>query len=286
MASPVIERFWHDLTQAIKNNRITLPALPEVILSTRQLLDDPKATASQISKAISSDPSITMRLLRVVNSPLYRTRTPIEDIRSAVTRLGNVNVRSIIATLAMEQLYNTSMSGPVKAIMKENWEHSTHVAALSYFIARDYSPVHPLDPDDAMLAGLIHDIGVLPILEFVELVPDLLINDKALHRVIEVLHTRVGRMVLEKWHFPASLLSVVRDHEDLMRDPGLDPDLTDVVIVANMLSHLGTDHPHTRLDWTQVPAFKRLMLLPDETIEIIKNASEEIQLIRKLFTVN
>ena len=284
MASPVIEKFWNDLIRDIKSNRITLPALPEVVLKARKLLDDDKSTSTQISRVISADATITTRMLRLVNSPLYRTDHQIEDVKLAVTRLGNKNVRSVITSLAMEQLYNTAFSKPIRKILRETWEHSAHVAALSFLIARDYTSLYPLDPDEAMLAGLIHDIGKLPILEYIEVVPDLMINEKAMRKVLEILHTRIGRIILKTWKFSDELIEVAGEHEDLMRDPGLNPDYTDIVIVANLLSYIGSKHPYTSLDWSQIPAFKRLGLSPEETIDVIKGASNEIREIRELFT--
>jgi len=284
MASPVIEKFWNDLVSDIKSNRISLPALPEIVHKTRRMLDQGKATSNQVSKVISSDVIMTTRMLRLVNSPLYRSRRKIEDVKTAITRLGNQNVRSVVTSLSMEQLYNKGMAKQVRDALQKNWEHSSHVASLSYLIARDYTPIKPLDPDEAMLAGLIHDIGALPILEYAEMVPDLMINPKALKKVLEVLHTRVGKLVLQSWGFSEQLISVASEHEDLMRDPDSpDPDYTDVVIVANLLSYIGTMHPHARRDWSLIPAFRRLAMTPDESIDIIHNARDEINEIRQVF---
>jgi putative nucleotidyltransferase with HDIG domain len=284
MASPVIEKFWNDLIRDIKSNRITLPALPEVVLKARKMLDDDQSTATQISRVIRADATITTRMLRLVNSPLYRTDHQIEDVKLAITRLGNKNVRSVITSLAMEQLYNTAFSKPIRKILRETWEHSAHVAALSYLIARDYTTHFPLDPDEAMLAGLIHDIGKLPILEYIEVVPDLMINETAMRKVLEILHTRIGRIILKTWKFSDELIEVAGEHENLMREPGMSPDYTDIVIVANLLSYIGSKHPYTRLDWSEIPAFNRLGLAPEETIDVIKGASNEIREIRQLFT--
>lgn len=282
MASNQIEQFWHDLVSDIKANRVVLPALPDIALKTRKMLDDPKVTASQVAKVINADAVLTTRLLRVANSPLYRTRSQIEDVRTAVTRLGSANVRSVVTSLAMEQLYQSKLASPVKKkFLSRNWEHSVHVAALCHIIADTYTS---LKPDEAMLAGLIHDIGKLPILEYSELLPDIMENENALNRLLEVLHTRVGALVLRAWKFPEDLISAVAEHENLQRDPGTDPDYGDVVLVANLLSYIGTDHRHTRLDWSTIPAFSRLALTPEESIEVIKNAREQIQEIKQLFS--
>jgi len=281
MANPLIEKFCRDLIADIKANKITLPALPEVALKARTLLSEKNTTTKQLSKVISADVVITTRLLRVVNSPLYRTRNKVEDIKMAITRLGNANVRSLITSLAMEQLYQAGFSKEVKQKLKDNWQHSLHVAALSYVIARDFSS---LSPDEAMLSGLIHDIGALPVLEYAELLPDILANPAALDRLVFVLHTKIGHLILKKWNFPDELVTVAREHEDLERDRGIDPDYTDVVMVANLLSHIGTSHPYTKLDWNTIPAFNRLAMTPEESIAAIKEAHEEIIEIQNIFS--
>jgi len=281
MANPLIEKFCNDLVADIKANKIALPALPEVALKARKLLNEQGTTSNQISKVISADVVITTRLLRVVNSPLYRSRSQVEDVKMAITRLGNANVRSLVTSLAMEQLYQVGLSEEVKQKLKENWKHSLHVAALSFVIARDYTA---LNPDEAMLSGLIHDIGVLPILEYAELLPDILSNKAALDRLVFVLHTRIGHLVLKKWNFPDELVTVAREHENFERDTGIDPDYTDVVLVANLLSHIGTDHPHTKLDWNTIPAFNRLAMTPEESIAAIKDAHDEIIEIQNIFS--
>lgn len=281
MINPLIEKFCNDLVADIKANRITLPALPEVALKARKLLDTKGATTHQISKIISTDAVITTRLLRVANSPLYRSRGQVEDVKMAVTRLGNANVRNLVTSLAMEQLYQDGLSAPIIKRLKQNWKHSLHVAALSYIIARDFTD---LNADEAMLSGLIHDIGVLPILEYAELLPDIISNDAALNRLVFILHTRVGSLILKKWKFPDELVMVAGEHENLERDPGINPDYTDVVLVANLLSHIGTNHPHTKLDWNLIPAFNRLAMSPEESIGAIRDAHEEITEIQNLFS--
>ncbi len=281
MANPLIEKFCTDLVADIKANKIILPALPEVALKARKLLSERGTTSNQISKVISADAVITTRLLRAVNSPLYRTRSKVEDVKMAVTRLGNANVRSLVTSLAMEQLYQAGLSEEVKQKLKINWRHSLHVAALSFVIARDYTE---LSPDEAMLGGLIHDIGALPILEYAELLPDILSNQAALDRLVYVLHTKVGHLILKKWHFPDELVTVAREHENFERETGLNPDYADVVLVANLLSHIGSNHPHTKLNWSEIPAFSRLALTPEESIAAIKDAHEEIIEIQNIFS--
>jgi putative nucleotidyltransferase with HDIG domain len=280
MASTQVEQFWQDLVGDIRANRLVLPALPDVAIRTRRLLDNPKSASNQVARAISADAVLTTRLLRVVNSPLYRTRHQIDDIRTAVTRLGNANVRSMVTSLAMEQIYQNKLASPFKRrYLARSWEHGIMVAALSYVISDRYTG---LNPDEAMLAGLIHDIGKLPIIEYSEMLSDFSENEQRLDRLLEALHPRVGALVLRAWKFAPEMVAVAAEHEDLQRAPETDTDYTDVVIVANLLSHVGTDHPHTRLDWSTIPAFERLALTPEESIDVMKNAREQINEIKRL----
>lgn len=280
MASTQIEQFWQDLVDDIRANRLVLPALPDIAIRTRKLLDNPKSTATQIARAISADVVMTTRLLRLVNSPLYRTRQPIEDIRAAVTRLGNANVRSMVTSLAMEQIYQDKLASPFKRrYLARIREHGMLVAALSYVICARCTA---LNPDEAMLGGLIHDIGKLPILEYSEMLSDFSENEQRMDHLLEVLHPRVGELVLRAWKFAPEMVAVAGEHEDLERSAEDGADYTDVVTVANLLSHVGTDHPHTRLDWSTIPAFERLALSPEQSIEVMKNAREQINEIRRL----
>lgn len=281
MASPLLEKFTRDLVFDIKHNRIVLPTLPEIALKARKLLTDGKSTSTQISKIIGADAVISTRLLRVVNSPMYRTQNQIEDVRMAITRLGNAIVRSLITSLAMEQVYRTRLSPQTNRLLKQNWEHSVQVAALSQIIAQKFTS---LSPEEAMLGGLIHDIGKLPILEYSERIPELVSNEKALDKVLAVLHPKIGSLILKTWSFQPYLISVTTEHENLDRNPETRVDYTDVVLIANMLSYIGTDHPYTKLDWSKIPAFNRLNLPPEECIETIKAAKDEIAEVRQLIS--
>ncbi len=283
MASSQIEQFWRDLVADIKANRIELPALPDIPLKVRQLLDKGNVTSDKIARVINADVVLSTRLLRVVNSPLYRTSRQVDDVKAAITRLGYTNVRNIVTTLAMEQLYQHKLASPLKIrILEQIWSHSVNVAALSHVIARQYTSIKA---DEAMLAGLIHDIGKLPILEYSDLIPELAENEQALNKILAVLHTKVGTLTLRAWKFSPELVMAAAEHENLQRAPGMDGDLTDVVIIANLLSHIGTDHPLTREDWTGIPSFQRLALTPEESISILNDAKEEIAEIKQLFAV-
>lgn len=268
------KKFLTDFFADLNANRLVLPTLPEVAMQVRKAVGDPQATALQIQRIINRDPALSAKLLKVTNSPAYRGTVPITDLRMAITRLGINRVRNLTTSLVMEQLYQSKATEAVRQRLKAQWQHSTRVATLSELIARHFTT---LKPDEAMLAGLIHDIGVLPVLTRAGLLPHLLDDDTKLDSVIYKLHTLIGPAVLDAWAFAPYLVTVAAEHEQI-REPREGPiDHLDVVIVANLHSHLGSDHALGKVNWDEVPSFRRLDISPDESIALMERARDELQ---------
>ncbi len=260
-----------ELLDDIQENRLVLPTLPEVALRVRDAVEEPNATAAKIADIVGTDAALSARLLQVANSPLYRARNPIDNLQTAIARLGNALVRNLVTSLVMKQMFQATTDA-LDTRLRNLWEHAVQVAAISRVIA---SGVPGLQKDQAMLAGLIHDIGTLPLLVRAEDYPELLEDEALLDRVIAHLHTTLGGKILKTWGFPDTLVAVAEQHEDIQRDPGDGPDLVDVVIVANLQSYFGSTHPHTQLDWNNIPAFKRLGMEPEiNVVDIEENQAE------------
>lgn len=262
-----------DLQSEIENNELTLPTLPEVALRVRDAVESENTSAGQIAELVATDAALSARLLQVANSPLYRARNPIDNLQTAIARMGYAVVRNLVSTLVMRQMFQAT-SDSLDTRLRRLWEHSVQVAAISRVIA---GQVGGLQKDQAMLAGLIHDIGALPILVRAEDIPELLEDEALLDRAIDHLHPALGAKILTAWEFPPSLIAVAAEHEDLQRDPGGAPDYVDVVTVANLQSYIGTDHPHTRVDWSTVPAFARVGIEADINIVELEENQEELE---------
>ena len=227
------EAFYNELLADLEKGTLVLPTLPEVALRVRDVVDDPDATAMQLAEIIITDAALSARLLKVANSPLYRGRVAIDNVQMAVSRLGMSLVRNLVTSLVMEQMFQAT-SNRLDTRLRELWEHSTEVSTICQLLA---SKNANFKTDEAMLAGLIHDIGKLPILMKAEDSPELIANTAALDNVLESLHGKVGEAILKSWHFPESLIAVAAGHEDLERDSENGPDLVDLVQVANLQSY-------------------------------------------------
>jgi HD-like signal output (HDOD) protein len=138
--------------------------------------------------------------------------------------------------------------------MREVWAKSTEVAGICHVLSRHYTR---LGPDQATLAGLIHKIGVLPILRYTEENhTGLLKNRASLQLVVNQLHPMVGKLILQAWEFPEVLAMVPEEHLNFHRLVD-EVDYADLVMVANLQSYLGSEHEYTRMDWDTISAFQR-----------------------------
>ncbi len=265
----------------ISNNRLALPTLPEIAVKVRDMVENPNSTAAKIAVTVGSDPVLSTKLLQVANSAAYNSGKPVENVQIAVTRLGAVVIRNVVSSMVMQQIYQPTKDGKTRNRQKTLWLHSTKVAAISHVLARKFTR---LKSDQAMLAGLIHDIGAIPIYNELASINELNDDDAAVERIVHKLHNLVGTAILDAWNFPQELIDVVANHEDFDRDSGDSVDYVDVVTVANLHSYIGSNHPLAKLDWSEIPAFKKLGLTPEESIAAMEEASEEVALVQQMFS--
>jgi HD-like signal output (HDOD) protein len=257
--STLADKVQQDLIQAIENDELVLPTLPEVALKVREAAENPNISTLQLSKVIGNDAALTARIIRVVNSPLLRTSKEITDLQMAVNRLGINYTCNLAIGLAMEQMFQAT-SDVVDRKMREMWAKSTEIAGICHVLCKQFTR---LMPDQATLAGLIHQIGALPILAYAEEYNDLLADSISLNHVIEQIHPIIGDKILRTWAFPEQLAIIPSQYLDFTRDSAK-VDYVDIVQVATLQSYIGTDHPYTKLDWSQIPAFAKLGLDPSK----------------------
>jgi HD-like signal output (HDOD) protein len=259
--SKLAEKVQKELIQSIESDELVLPTLPEVALKVREAAENPDIGIPQLSKVIGNDAALTARIIKVVNSPLLRTNKEITDLQMAVSRLG-INYTCNLATgLAMEQMFQAT-SDVVDRKMREVWNKSTEIAGICHVLCKHYTR---LLPDQATLAGLVHQIGVLPILTYAEEHNELLADSISLNHVIEQIHPIIGDKILRTWEFPEQIAMVPSQYLDFTRDSAK-VDYVDIVQVATLQSYLGSEHPFTQLDWSQIPAFRKLGLDPSQNL--------------------
>lgn len=254
----VTEKVSRDIITAITRDELILPTLPEIALRVREMADDPNADLNSLATVISSDPALSARFIRVANSPLLRAGREVDNLVNALMRLGMDYACNIATGLAMEQLFQAT-SDIVDMRMRDVWSTSSEVAGISHVLCKHYTS---LRPDLATLAGVVHKIGVLPILTYAEENPALLRDSLTLDRVIEEIHAPIGTFILKTWNFPEVLYPVPEEHLQFKREVPY-ADYVDLVTIAVLHSQLFSESFITRVDFNSVKAFERLGLDPN-----------------------
>jgi len=225
-------RVQADLLKAIDRDDLVLPTLPEVAMHIRKAAENPEISVSHLSKVISRDTALSARLIKVVNSPMLRATREVTDLHTAITRLG-VNYSSNLAIgLVMEQIFH-ARSETVEKKMRDVWRQSLEVAGICYSLCRRHSS---LKPDQAALGGLVHQIGVLPILTYAEEHNELLSDPISLNHVIDSIHPLIGDKLLAVWEFPEMLLKLPGLYQDFNRQSNA-IDYIDLVQIATVFMH-------------------------------------------------
>lgn len=144
-------------------------------LKIQKALDDPDCSVDTASKLVLNEPLLSARVVAIANSAVYsRMGNDVNNVRAAITRLGFRTLRSVVASLVVRQLAGSSKDPAIRAMVNKLWEHSAQVAALAQVLARR---ITKLDPDTAMFAGIVHEVGGFYMLSRAEEFPCLLERD-------------------------------------------------------------------------------------------------------------
>ncbi len=275
-----VQDFLVHVKTELDANRLVLPTLPDVALKVRDAVSQGDVTAQKLADMIITDAALSARLIQVANSPLYRGSVEVSNIQMAVTRLGNKTIRTLITSLVMQQMFKPT-TPLLEEHFRETWEQSVNVSAISRALC-SFAP--HLNQDEAMLAGLVHQIGKLPILMLVEELPEFKDSPSRLNKLLEKAHPPIGKIIMDTWEFPEELKLVASEYINFQRDSGPKADYVDLVQVAFLQSIAGTDHPACRVDWSSVPSFAKLGLANDAEILEIEGVSEEIEMAQSMLT--
>lgn len=251
------QQILQQLFKAVETDQIKLPTLPEVALKIRQSVDKDNVSAVDIANLLAQDSSLSARLLQLANSPLYRARSEIDNLQMAVTRLGIRIVKNLVVMLAIKQTFKAK-NKDIEKQFKKIWQTSVDVAAVCRVLACDQKQI---DMEHAMLGGLIHNIGALPIIELANRQPNLFNNGISIDEVISDIQGAVGEKILSFWNFPQSLIDVAAHWNNFNRELNTPPNYVDIVQAAILHSqHLP---PNITNDWSNISAIINLGLDPN-----------------------
>lgn len=193
-----------------------LPPMPAVATKVLELLGDPNVNYSKLGDAVSSDPAVSARLLKVANSAFYSMSRQIKTLDHAIAVVGERTLRSLILAASLE-----GMNKSYGLLEKLLWEDSIGCAIGGRILARKFSSA---DPEEAFLAGLFRHLGKVVMnysdAEAYQSLAEAVYSGEGSDSALEgnyfpYAHAVVGAAVLDKWNFNRSLVMTTLHHDDL-----------------------------------------------------------------------
>lgn len=272
-------RLVQALTVDLAGEKIDLPSFPEVAARARKALANEFVEIEDVVRIISAEPALAARLLQLANSAaLNSSGRRIADLRQALSRIGFNMARSATIAFAMSQLRRAEAYKGLEQPLDELWQWSAHVAAVSHAVAKRFTRVNP---DTALLSGVLHGIGRLYLLTRAARFPLVLQDPATYQRIVAEYHGRLAQAILRNWEIPEEVVGAVMASENHDREHDGATDLTDVLTVGGALASLGPDPVAEQMLFLGMPAARRMKLDAEGCRAALAESHEEILSLRQ-----
>ena len=187
-----------EVYHALMSDDLVLPSLPDVALRIQEAANNENTSIEDVASVIGGDPSTAAYCVSVANNAAHAGACEIDNVLDAVVRMGIQPTRDIVVAYTMRSLFKGT--NPLsKKLMHNAWTHSCRIAVLSYILARDFAK---LSAERALLAGLLHDIGITVVIGEAQKHVAVMTDVTAFNHLCHELSGQVGAMVLRAWKFP------------------------------------------------------------------------------------
>lgn len=223
--------------QTIMKTFKVLPTIPAAASRAIQLLNESEVNMGEVADILLSDQVMAARVIRIVNSPLYKLLQEIDSVRQALIYLGPQRVFEIILTSCFMELTDSKSRTPLK--MQYCWEHAFGVGLVARKLA---SLSDSISQDQAYVSGILHDIGEVILSqqrrdEFIRVLVMAREQELDIYEaemaVFGTSHAEVGALLAEQWRFPEAYVDVIRNHHEPQKD-SMSP-LTRLVHIADQI---------------------------------------------------
>lgn len=267
--------------QALVNKSLELVSAPTTYARLDALISDPDSAIDDISAVINTDPALTTRLLKIVNSPFYGFPSQINTISRAITIIGT---RELTHLVLATSVMNAFRGIPANLMdMDTFWRHSLACAITAKYLAE---ATHQTNHEQYFIAGLLHNIGSLVLYQSVpelarEAINSARFGHEVLHeaekRIIGFDHAEVGAILIQNWRLPESLAQVARYHHQ----PGkAEQDqlgvaivhIADILVSSVPFGHNGDQH----VPPMDESAWQHLNLKPEAMPPLLFNVSRQL----------
>ncbi len=278
MSNAITFKILEDIARDLSGDEVSFPTFLDITFQVRTALKNPNLSVEQLAKLVGAEPLMSAKIIRMANSvALNPSGREIADVKSAIIRVGMEAVRTVSFAVAMEQLLKSKQMQAFEGISRRLWEHTSHVAALCRVLARKIAKING---DEAMFAGLVHDIGVFYLMSRAAGFPELVNDKQELHALLVGWHDNIGHALLSALGQPESVLLAVQEHET-DREIAEIKTLSDVLYVANKIANRVSSWRDPEIDGAIDTSMLDSIFDEEALQEIIAESEEEVQSLKQ-----
>jgi HD-like signal output (HDOD) protein len=273
--------FVRDLVTHLPGKDVDLPAFPDVVRRLQFALADPRVSAKDLVSIIESEPVLSARLLQLANaSAVNAAGNSTTSVKAAISRLGLNMVRLTAIAYAMRQMERVPSLQPIRGELAQIWRSSNEVAAICYAVAKR---AFGRQPDEAMLAGLLHAIGGLYILTHSTKADASLRADADFQTIVNDWQPQLGKAILDAWGLPEHIGGAIAVQDELLAKGGqaLEP-LARLLAAAKLRNRVARD-PQFRQQQPEADEVLRAVTLgSDSFLDLVASCQQDIEEMQQL----
>jgi len=261
------------LERCLASGALELPLLPQVVSQVLAMSTSDEVSARTLTELLHRDQAIAAHVLRVANSPLYRSHVPLVSLQQAISRLGITTLREIVTTVSMQtRVFNIpAYTTEARAL----WQHAVHTAAYAREIARRCRR----NVESAFLGGLLHDVSkpvLLLALADMRATLDEPITPLVVTAALEGYHVEVGTLLASAWALPPEVCEHIVYHHDPYAAL-THPESVMVTCLADRLAY-GLMQPEVDMEHLcHDPLWMQLNLYPDDVAALLAKYQAIVQ---------
>jgi HD-like signal output (HDOD) protein len=269
-------KFVSELARELSAGRVDLPSFPDAAARVQQVLSDENVTGERIARVVSSDAGLAARILTMANSTLlHRGGARVTDLKVAITRIGHENIRTAALSYATAQLRRAADLGHIRTKLDKCWQEGIRVAALAHAMAKESRKVRT---DEAMLAGLLHNIGKIYILARTSKGQAEAFSDDG--EELRSWHPSIGQALIENWKLGDELAGAVGGQYEIERSHSGPPDLQDLLIVAVNVAAQMANNSADDAELARLPASAALGLSDSAFVRIMLESQTDVEMLQ------
>jgi HD-GYP domain-containing protein (c-di-GMP phosphodiesterase class II) len=227
-----VKQTFSDILQKFSAGKIVPPAMPQVVFELRNVIKRQSSSVKDVSEILEKDPVISLRLISVAKSPVYKGYGEVKSVQAAVPRLGFKETLSIVVAISNKSIYEVKQP-QFRVVLDKMWGHSLACAYASKLIAQS---LVLNDPETIFLMGLIHDVGKVVLLRaFAEISQEKGFDFTTIMAAIQEAHQSIGNILLKRWGFGDEFSRIVSLHEGANFNSQTNKEIL-VVHLANLLT--------------------------------------------------